>query len=331
MIRYYLYKIFNIIGSNIVLFVRGLKAPRGVSAYAPKDFKCSNKIVLAFWDKRLVHLGDQLFHQPIVEWLVRRYDVFVCGDIPLAPYFTALGVKAISLDALEKEGIDGAIFISKNDMAFDVFRHFPGNNMFVGVDYGKIDGDERIVVALAKIILDAMHHVGAIADPRQALREIDFEPAVPDAIIDKAPGDWASALIDHPDASYVIFNNYVASGHREIRGREHFLTEIAKKKREEGCLIVHTGSKKDKENDPYTYDFIDVDMRGALTPLDMFTLFSLRNVKGFIGFDAYVMHVASLFRKDLYIVIKSQKNKTLFRKRFVPMYPGIEQTVKRYW
>ena len=329
-IHYYFYKISSIILSRVVWLIYKFPSPKGVFAYSPDNFEFKNKIIFAFWNKKLVHLGDQLFHQPIIEALQKHYDVYVCSDDPLKEYFKALGVKTVTLPELKQEKIEGGIFISKGDMAFDVYKNFPRNNSFIGIHYGKIEGEEKIVVSLAKNIINMMKLL-KIKGVDGLLEKMNFQPEIPASILNTPEKqDDLRYFLNNKNKKFIIFNNYVASNFIDTKKREHLLDEIARNKKEQGYLIVHCGSAQDKAADNNYYDFIDIDLRGKLGIIDLFKLFSLENIKGIIGFDAFVMHIASLFKKDLYVVVRKESQKELFRKKFVPMYPGEDGIVKEY-
>lgn len=323
-IHYYLHKIANRIFSiGIYLFCGFNDKKPGVHVGLLGKFKFESKIILAFWDGGLVHLGDQLFHGPIVKYLVQKYDVYVCGNSPLNEYFERLGAKAVSLENLKETNIRGALFISKDDMAYQVWRNFKSGNSFVGTYYGAMRDNRKVVVSLSDAILGALQKIDPSVDPEREMAKIDFSP-----ISFAAP---AKAFPELEGKKVLAFNNYVASNYTGITKREYILEEICRKKKEEGYAIVHIGSERDKQGDGRDYkSLVDYDLRGKLNPLDLFSFFSRENVKGVIGFDTYVMHVASLLRKDLYIVVRNEREKEIFRKRYIPMYPGAEDILKEY-
>ena len=129
-----------------------------------------------------------------------------------------------------------------------------------------------------------------------------------------------STLLD-TDESYIIFNNYIDSG--SIRsGTSHqnsIINFIVKLKIETGYRVIHTGSKKDKENDLRSYDFVDIDLRGITSIADMFHLCSLINVIYNVSFDGFQMHLFFINNKKSFILFRGRflKSNENFIKNFV--------------
>ncbi|HVN26437.1 MAG TPA: hypothetical protein VMT99_02175 [Candidatus Paceibacterota bacterium] len=322
-VRYYIHKVVAHGLSELVALRRTVYREPGMRAVAPSDFSFSGTFVLAFWDPILVHLGDQLFHEPLARALKRVGAVKIVVDPRLEPYFKGLGYDTIRLAEL---GQGGHVFISKNDMLHAITSRFP-QAAAIGIDYAAIEGGDRVVVAMIGLVSRALQGLGL--QPLPALSGPDFEPAVPASLTrgcESAP--WAASIAH--DGRYLAFNNYVASGIVEAKQREHLLVELVQKMKDEGYRIIHTGSAGDKRNDPRAYPFVDIDLRGRFSPTDLFSLFAHPAVRGVVSFDAYVVHVASLLKKDLYVVAKSAATKDAFGRRFVPMFPGGERLLKEY-
>ncbi len=332
MIRYYFYKILNKILSAFLYAKKGKVLRSGVYEIVPRGFSFENKIVLAFWDRALVHLGDQLFHEALARYLIKNgFKVYVCGSSPLNSYFSALGAEIISLGDLKKRKIEGAIFVSKDDMAFSVVSNFGKKNSFIGINYAALTTEEKISLEISRIILDFIKKSGAMQNVDSEIKKINFNPEVPESILNGyEEKQWFKLISALSNKRFLVFNNYVASNFLDSGKREPLLENLCKKKKSEGFEIIHVGSKNDKLEDKKIYDFIDHDLRGELDPMALIKLFSLNNVEGVISFDTYVMHAASLFHKNLYIVNKNESVKEIFRKRFIPMYPGGEGTLKEY-
>lgn len=304
---------------------------KGAGTYYGKlsGFAFGRKAVFAFWNPVLVHLGDQLFHQPLVEaFLEKGYEVTVCAPPALAPYWEALGARCVPFAALKNERPRGAIFISKHDMAFDVWRHFGRGNAFVGLNYDAFAGGERIIPAIFREVAEACRALGAADEFSGGAMPA---PHVPSALATPPPGaEWPEYFRKHAAQKFIAFNNYVASGYRGIRGRARLLEEMACRRIREGYSLVHVGSDREKVRDRRRYAFIDLDLRGKLEPMELFSLLSLPNVKGAVSFDTFVAHAASLCRKDLYVVSRDVRRKNKIRERFIPMYPDMEGLVREF-
>ena len=110
--------------------------------------------------------------------------------------------------------------------------------------------------------------------------------------------------------------------------RRPLLAMIARDRKSEGCAIVYIGSESDRRRFPEAPDFVDIDLRGKFDPVGLYKLFSLDAVHGIVTFDTFAMHVASAFRKDLYVVIREANKMDSYRRKFIPMYPDADEIVK---
>jgi ADP-heptose:LPS heptosyltransferase len=327
MIKYYLYKILNKVLSRVVYIRNGKKIERGIFEIIPKNFEFQSKIVLSFWDKNLMHLGDQLFHVPIIKNFINRYEFYVCGESPLNPYFEYLSAKICGYKNFK---IKGAIFIGKDDMAYSFWKKFGKENFYIGINYAVLQYEEKITVSLLSILLNALKRFDENIDVDKELNRADFSfPIFENKNLDEEERKILEN-ISKEDKKFLVFNNYVASDYISARKRINLLEKIAKEKKEEGYSIIHIGSKKDKINDKKNYNFVDYDLRGKLNPLTLFNLFNLNNVYGIISFDTFPMHVASIFKKDLYVVVRKEERKEIYRKKFIPCYPNGSDIVKLY-
>jgi|GEM_PF-6197954 len=327
MIKYYLYKILNKVLSGVVYTKYGKKIEKGVFEIFPKNFEFQNKIVFSFWDKNLMHLGDQLFHVPLIKNFINRYEFYVCGESSLNQYFENLGAEIFDYKDFN---IKGAIFIGKDDMAYSFWKKFGKENLYIGINYAVLQYEEKITVSLLRILLNALKKFDENIDVDKELNNADFSFPI---FENKNLNEEERKILENiskEDKKFLVFNNYVASDYIGTRKRISLLEKIAKEKKEEGYSIIHIGSEKDKISDKKIYNFVDYDFRGKLAPLTLFNLFNLSNVYGIISFDTFPMHVASIFKKDLYIVVRKEERKEIYRKKFIPCYPNGDDIVKIY-
>ena len=329
MIGYYSKKAVAKIFSKAVSARYGLARERAVYAGSFGKFASSKTVVLAFWDRTLVHLGDQLFHQPLVEHLlVRGYAVLVDDKTPLAPYFGALGARVVSVEDMQKEQLSGALFVSKDDIVFDIWKKFGKGNAIACINYGGLESDDRVALSLARIVLRTLKELGDDAGDEKDI--VAWRPRVPQTVIDRyATAPWKEKLKSAGDKKIVAFNNYVASDIVQAKGREKILEDLAREKKKEGYALAHLGSAKEKHMDARAYDFIDIDLRGEIGALELFAFFADARVAGLVGFDAYNLHAAVLCGKDAWVVMKDEGKKEHYAKKFVPMHPALERYVKK--
>ena len=316
------YKILAHARSAVAYRRHGFTRDAGVvfGSFGARNF--SGTVVFAFSNPRLVHLGDQLFHEPLMRALSGRFDLRINGPTELAPYFRALGYKV-------DDGADipeGSLVVSKHDMAADISRRARQRAHFLGLDYSRFAGEEPVAVALTRIALENLERLSSEVKAADLLARLSFVPEVP--AIDVESERWLAAL--SPAERYYVYNNYVASEFLDAVDKENVLEQIARRRRQEGFRIVHTGSARDRARDRESRDFVDVDIRGEMPASSLFILFSLPNVEGVISYDTFVMHAAAACRKKLNVVIKQGQYKTLYRKRYVPMFPEIPGLIE-FW
>lgn len=327
MFFYYSKKAVAKIFSKALSVRYGLARERAVYAGSFGNYVSSKTVVLAFWDRTLVHLGDQLFHQPLVEHLLARgYAVVIDDTTPLAPYFAALGARVASVADLQKEELVGALFVSKDDMVFDIWKKFGKGNAVACINYGGLESDDRVALSLARIVLRTLKVLGDDAGDEKDI--VAWRPDVPEAMT-HAGTAWEEKLRAAGDKKIVAFSNYVASDIVQAKGREKILENMAREKKREGYVLAHLGSAKEKREDARGYDFIDIDLRGEIGVLELFTFFADARVAGLVGFDAYNLHVAVLCGKDAWVVMKDESKKEHYAKKFVPMHQALERYVKK--
>ncbi|MBI5221061.1 MAG: hypothetical protein HY978_04495 [Candidatus Liptonbacteria bacterium] len=333
--RYYFHKAVHQILSELVCFRYGFHRELGL-AYGKlgRNFSFSGTILFAFWDPQLIHLGDQLFYEPIIRHLRSRYRLLVAPPAAFREYFEALGVEVVTREESKKMKIRGAVVVSKDDLAYQVRRTLGPGNVFIGNNYPMLRGDEKITVLLARTILRVLQEYGAPVVAAAELSGVDFNPSLPASLAQKYQGEWSARLAAGLPAGsgrgIFAYNAYVASNQLGILGRRKLLEGMARRLRAQGFRIVHIGSSRDRELDPQHYDFVDLDLRGALSPAALFGLFALPDVRGVISFDVFVAHVASLCGKELHVVFKSAllASQNKIRARFLPMFPGRDDLLR---
>ena len=325
-VSYYLYKAWNRLRLKVFLFSnKRARWDKGeIFVYLPKGFKFSGKIIFAFTDPRLIHLGDQLFFQPLIDFLNKKTKIIMINKTPLLGYFQALEYSVFKNFNLM--GDRGNIIISKPELFPKIFKKLsPEYNFFVGIDFSFPKSDKKVARMIFDSVLGSINQIKEFKGAGETRKEMNCH-FLPDNLAEKIElSDRASKIISllrKLDKKIYLFNNYVASNFLGVRKKEiDKLIKIAKEKKNSGYYLVHIGSKADKETDNREYSFIDLDIRGKINPVEMFVLMSLPNVEGVISFDTFIFHIASLFSKKSYLALKSrgEKENEKVKKVFIPM------------
>lgn len=248
------------------------------------------RILFYFPDEKYMHLGDHLFFEPTMKNLVKMgYEVSVCPTQMMWLYFEELGYKLI-----KKTDVTGTfdLMVTRTDYYEILLKH---DNMLL-YDYINIGLKEKICNDIMKKIFLYL-----------GLEYSDSYDDIPSNII---PKKKITFNLDKKE-KYILFNNYLDSG-KKWNSPEDYNEKFAKKISElkkEGYKIIHLGTEIDKKNDTYLYKYVDLDLRGKTTIEELFSLVSLDNVEKNIGFDAFIMHLFFMNKKDNYIYLRNKVTK----------------------
>ena len=325
--RHYLDRIVARVGTSYLTPLTDKRIDSGIRAGRLGDFHFADRFVFYFADPNLIHLGDQLFHQALINYLQPHYDLSIAAQPAFSRYFESQGLKMIS--PKDCASIRGAIIISKEDTAFQISRLFPSGNYFMGFGYGAMANDARVVVALTQLVAGMAADIGITLPPVPDEASDIYQPYIPSSCLaEYGRPDWIDAIENMPYDRVLAFNDVARSNILSAYKRKSILENQARELKAQGYGIVYIGSKEDRKNSPCAPDFVDVDVRGSFDALGLYKLFSLSKVAGVITYDTLVMHVASALKKDLYIVIKDLENLDAFRRKFIPMFPQADHLVR---
>ena len=88
MLNYYARKLHNTLLTRFATPLIDRQTTPGLLSGGIGDFKFQRRFVFYFADTQYVHLGDQLFHQPLLSlWQRHGYDIKIATSPVLAPYF----------------------------------------------------------------------------------------------------------------------------------------------------------------------------------------------------------------------------------------------------
>ncbi len=83
---YYVYKVMIIaLSCALYCFFRFSFLPGIYYGAFKQPKKFSGRIIFAFWNRKRMHLGDQIFHEPLIRYLSSQYDVTVSTYPAFAP------------------------------------------------------------------------------------------------------------------------------------------------------------------------------------------------------------------------------------------------------
>ena len=110
--------------------------------------------------------------------------------------------------------------------------------------------------------------------------------------------------------SWVVFNNYIASGlFRKFFVEEELLYSKCVQLRKEGHKIIHLGSESDKRSDLREYPFVDYDLRGKLSLKQLLNLVVHPSVASTVTYDNFFMHLFGMLGKDAHVLFRGRFTK----------------------
>ncbi|MGL6099617.1 MAG: hypothetical protein ACRC0G_08315 [Fusobacteriaceae bacterium] len=257
--------------------------------YSNIDFKKNKKIkkILIFLNNSYyAHLGDQLFFEPLLNMLNKNYDVVISPTKVMQNYFIELGY---SVD-LEPNFENYDLIITRTDF-YSMLKNLDNVLFLKTTDLKKKVC--RMFLEEVSLFLN-IKDIGLYSDKPQKLlfsEENSFE-------------------INKKD-KYIIFSNYIDSGSL-FTSKKNFqqLEEVCIKRAQEfGYKVIHLGSQKDKENDKKEYGFVDIDLRGKTSILDIFKIISNEKIIEYIGFDGFIMHLFFIYEKQMHVKVRNKLTK----------------------
>jgi hypothetical protein len=271
--------------------VRALSAHRLQSGFylvgAPGN--SSGVVVFDLSEPKFVHLGDQLFFEPAMQRLKDLGVSFaVIPTKPMSSYFASKGFVVAQTGELGTDEIRLRITpLALYDASVSGVRTLVVDLTDTGIRL-------PLGAALTKAITEAL----VLPTDQAEMRSSNVGIAL------------SSSKIALPPKS-VVFSNYVDSGRFRIR-RSYFkqLEAKAVELRSAGHSIVHVGSNADKLTDSMQYRFVDLDLRGRTSAVDIIDIFLRPEVVTAVTFDNFVMHAALMASKPVLVKFRGRFTKS---------------------
>ena len=308
MILYYLKKILRIANVHWVLFFSQYPLKKSPGLIKVSFFESLQlpenrytRVLFDFSDSGVIHLGDQLFHLPLMQLLTTNgIDVAIVGPTQLDDLYHRLGMRIIH----QTDDLSDALIVSKKEMFPRLVSLKPKGSLFLGFEYMALGGDQRISDVL---ISKVMPHLNLVH------QSFSFNPTWVTQVFSAS----SETFSDEP----ICLINHMVSSHRlQAKSRVFEFVDLAKQMKAKGYKLILLGSHSDQNVKVPYHEFVDLDLRGQISMTELFELFKSSQVKVVISFDTFLAHLASLFSKDLILVHKSPARSAMVNQRFIPFW-----------
>ena len=245
-------------------------------------------ILLYLPDEKIMHLGDNLFFEPLANNLTKLgFKVFICPINAMQFYFSDLGYKIANDTKLSKYDL----IISKTDF---YWRLRGLKNQILLIDTTSLKIKSPLCDDIVNKVFDEL---------KLKIKSKNFTPSLLNYPLDTSK----FSFIKKSD-KYIIFNNYINSGsiRSGVNHQKLIIKFIKNLKESTGCKVIHSGSRKDKLNDLNKYDFVDFDIRGKSSVKDIIALCAHKNLIYNVSFDAFQMHLFFILNKKSFILFRGR-------------------------
>lgn len=235
-----------------------------------------------FADKN-THLGDRLFFFPLILCLIEKnIKVYINTEDKITQSLFYEIYRINLLESLPCINIDAVVITKPSFFSLNVKR----NNLIV-INFSDFKCGSRLPIQLI------------LSFEKLLNLDLNIKPFYYE-VID------SYHLLEKND-KYFVFNNYIDSGlFRKFFCKQNLLLSKCISLKKDGYKIIHVGSKADVENDKFYYDFVDLDLRGIITPSELIQIIKSKNVHGVISFDNFIMHLNGLYSKKAYILFRGR-------------------------
>jgi ADP-heptose:LPS heptosyltransferase len=249
-------------------------------------------VIFYFDDPVMMHLGDQLFYEPICRlFRENAFFVSIAATDSMRNYFKSIGYNVV--DKIDFSKYD--LIITSTRFLYTL-RKVKNNILFIRTEYPSID-KPLINDLITKLSLFFSFKVNVDSKPNYYnLKDLNRKNLY---------------QIEH-DKKYIIFSNYLVSGSFRVlpikfEKLENFARCFIKSNPD--FNIIHLGTKNEMLRDKKNYSFVNIDLRGKTNVEDLYLLASLPNVYYYIGFDSFLMHLFFLQNKKAFVMSRGRWSK----------------------
>jgi hypothetical protein len=303
MLAYYIRKLIRTGKTHLYAWRYGTWQAPGVLC-VPGSIRNSD-IFFDFSDTQSIHLGDQLFHLPLIAHLSKNgFNVWV-SETALSGLWKSQGAQCGT------PGAEPALIVTKSDTVLAARKRFSRSTV-LGFNYAAFTSKRRVAEDIA-------HYVYQQLIALQLAKTAPDTLSLPTITASEKTRELAATLRkDIPETSkgIIAWNTTIESGFIGNRGRDALLKQCARTLHDEGYSIVHVGSAKERLVDLPPY--ITADWSGLLPPATFIEWLTLPECTGVISYDTFIAHAATIARKPMWLVVRTKRVAAMMRKKYVP-------------
>ena len=274
------------------------------------DIKKIKSVGFYLDNKDLVHVGDHLFFEPIMQLFKNNnIDTYVCVTEIMSDYFKQVGYKVTS----KKNILKCDIVISPFQLAINMRNNKRSNIFFLDTNNLSIQGPI------------SNYFVNSFIDILQIKVSLENNT---EYVVNKIKSK--NDILDK-DKKWFLYSDNVHSGFFKINGAfRKVLINEAIKKINDGYNIAIVGTKRDLAEKNFYSEFKNFDIRGKTNVVQLFEMFNSDNVVGSISFDTAIAHIGILYKKETIIKLRKnfKLNNVFIKKSILPSYKRINNIIK---
>jgi hypothetical protein len=265
--------------------------------------KCPESIGFDLSNGTYVHIGDNIFFEPILRgFVLAGYTVYVAPTSAMEEYYTEAGYKVV--DAGVARGKD---FVITSIWMYCSFLKDIRKSVHICLD----TADHGMSLPVSDHIRTSL----------LAKIGVDLN-AIPSYVLPYRV-NGLTELLNNIKGNIYVYNDEIDSGFFRVSNNHYQrLVKSAKVKTQEGFTIVRLGVRPNRNIADESLPFCHIDLRGMTDIIELFKIFNSPQVVGSISFDTAIAHIAILYKKNALVCMRKFSNSHTYhvKKNIFPSY-----------
>ncbi len=251
------------------------------------DIAKLKKVLFYFNNAEFMHIGDHIFFKTIKTLMLNGYEVDVSTIPSMRNIFEKIGIKVKANPNLK----DYDLIISRVEL---LDEHLIGKPLVL------VNLTKNLTMPIAD---DLLMNFSLLFELKSIVNvDYNFEIFNDKSVIKRFnlnENDSYILLSPFCDSSFFLVTNEKIN---------RIISVVRKEAKIKNAKILLIGSQIDRLKVKFSSDEF-IDLRGKTTIEDILNLSNCPNVKSFIGFDNFIMHVFSIIKKPSFVVYRGRIGK----------------------